>query len=121
MPATVRSVMSQQAVSVRAFTPYKQIVRTRLDYGISAVPVVDEAGRVQGVVSQADLIEKEAQQADGLAASHQPVTWRGRTARLKAHAVSAETLMCRRGPSRLAAGSRRRVSARVCETAFGRA
>jgi CBS-domain-containing membrane protein len=68
-------------------------VRILLDYGISAVPVVDETGRVQGVVSQADLIEKEAQRADGVAASHRPVTWRGRAARLKAHAVSAETLM----------------------------
>ena len=93
MSATVRSVMSQDAVSVRTFTPYKEIVRILLDHGISAVPVVDEAGHLQGVVSQADLIEKEAQQADGAAASHRPVTWRGRAARLKAHAVSAETLM----------------------------
>ena len=93
MPATVRSVMSQDAVSVRAFTPYKQIVRILLDYDISAVPVVDETGRVQGVVSQADLIEKEAQRADGASASHRPVTWRGRSARLKAHAVAADTLM----------------------------
>ena len=92
MSATVRSVMSQDAISVRAFTPYKEIVRILLDYGISAVPVVDETGRVQGVVSQADLIEKEAQRADGFAATHRPVTWRGRAARLKAHAVSAETL-----------------------------
>lgn len=95
MSATVRSVMSQDVVSVRAFTPYKQIVRILLDYGISAVPVVDETGRVQGVVSQADLIEKEAQQANGATASHRPVTWRGRTARMKAHAVSAEMLMTR--------------------------
>jgi CBS domain-containing protein len=95
MSATVGSVMSQQAVSVCALTPYKEIVRILLDYGISAVPVVDETGRVLGVVSQADLIEKEAQQANGAAASHRPVTWRGRTARLKAHAVSAETLMTR--------------------------
>ncbi len=93
MSATVRSVMTQDAVSVRAFTPYKQIVRILLDFGISAVPVVDENGRVQGVVSQADLIEKEALQADGATASHRPVTWRGRAARLKAHAVAADTLM----------------------------
>lgn len=93
MSATVRSVMTSEPVSVRAYTPYKQIVRILLDYGISAVPVVDETGHVLGVVSQADLIEKEAAQARSASAAHRPVTWHSRTARAKAHAVSADTLM----------------------------
>jgi CBS domain-containing protein len=94
MPATVRSVMTSDAVSVRVYTPYKQIVRILLDYGISAVPVVDEAGHVLGVVSQADLIEKEAAQARSTStAAHRPVTWHSRTSHTKAHAVSADTLM----------------------------
>lgn len=93
MSASVRDVMSRDVVSVRAFTPYKRIVQLLLDHGISAVPVVDESGHVTGVVSQADLIEKEARQAPQAVTAHRPVTWYSRTARLKAAAASAHTLM----------------------------
>ncbi len=93
MSATVRSVMTSEAVSVRVYTPYKQIVRVLLDYGISAVPVVDETGHVLGIVSQADLIEKEAALARSTSAAHRPATWHSRASRTKAHAVSADTLM----------------------------
>ncbi len=93
MSATVRSVMTSEAVSVRVYTPYKQIVRVLLDYGISAVPVVDETGHVLGIVSQADLIEKEAAQARSTSPAHRPATWHSRASRTKAHAVSADTLM----------------------------
>ncbi len=93
MSARVRDVMSRDVVSVRAFTPYKQIVRILLDHGISAVPVLDDGGHVTGVVSQADLIEKEARQAAQATASRRPVTWRSRVIRQKATAASAGTLM----------------------------
>lgn len=95
MSATVQSVMSRDVVSVHAFTPFKQIVWILRDHGISAVPVVDEHGHVLGVVSQADLIEKQARKSPTATAAHRPMTWRTRAARLKAHAACADTLMTR--------------------------
>jgi CBS domain-containing protein len=56
---TVGSVMTTPVITVSPDTPFKQIVRTLAEHRISAVPVVDEAGRVTGVVSEADLTRKE--------------------------------------------------------------
>lgn len=56
---TVRSVMTAPVVTVPPDAPFKKIARTLADHHISAVPVVDAAGHVTGVVSEADLIHKE--------------------------------------------------------------
>lgn len=55
---TVRDVMTHKVVSVTEDMPYRQIVQTLAEYAVSAVPVVDVAGRVLGVVSEADLLHK---------------------------------------------------------------
>lgn len=55
---TVRDVMTDRVVSVTETTPYKEIVQILADRAVSAVPVVDEAKRVLGVVSEADLLHK---------------------------------------------------------------
>jgi len=55
---TVRSVMTENVVTVPEDMPYKEIVATLAQHAVSAVPVVDEAGRVVGVVSEADLLHK---------------------------------------------------------------
>jgi CBS domain-containing protein len=88
---TVAEVMTRDVVSVRASTGYKEIVETLADHAVSAVPVVDDEGRVLGVVSEADLLYK-TEYAD------QPSSrlWerkRVRAARGKAAADTAEDLM----------------------------
>lgn len=55
----VRDVMSREVVSVRPETPLKDVARLMIGRGISGVPVVDDAGIVVGVVSEADFIIKE--------------------------------------------------------------
>jgi CBS domain-containing protein len=55
---TVKDVMTDNVVSVREDTSYKEIVETLSRYGVSAVPVVDNDNRVLGVVSEADLLHK---------------------------------------------------------------
>jgi CBS-domain-containing membrane protein len=94
MPNTVvRDVMTSKVVSVTPTTSYKAIVRTLLKHKISAVPVRDGDWHVEGVVSEADLIPKEA-----LADSDQP-GYRELLARhahqtaAKARAVTAGALM----------------------------
>ena len=60
MKAVVRDVMSTHPISVRKATSVKEVaVRLRADR-VSAFPVLDDDGTVVGVVSEADLLVKEA-------------------------------------------------------------
>jgi len=54
----VGDVMTSDVVSVRADTPYREVVNLLLNSRVSAVPVVDRFGRPVGVVSAADLLHK---------------------------------------------------------------
>lgn len=89
----VSDVMTRHVVSILDFTPYKDIVRVLLDHGVSAVPVVDDQRRVRGIVSEADLIEKEAQRVEGYPEPWELLTRRGRDLRSKAEASCAAELM----------------------------
>lgn len=55
---TVRSLMTHNVATVRPGTGFKEIVDTMATERISALPVVDPAGRIVGVVSEADLLHK---------------------------------------------------------------
>jgi CBS-domain-containing membrane protein len=55
---TVKDVMTENVISVTDATPYKEIVQLLAKHAVSAVPVVDSANRVIGVVSEADLLHK---------------------------------------------------------------
>ena len=65
MSATVRDVMTTSVVAVRKDASFKDMAAMLSSRRISAFPVVDEAGRVVGVVSEGDLLVKQAVQADG--------------------------------------------------------
>ena len=60
MNVTVKDVMTTQVVAVRRETTFKEMAAVLRRYRVSALPVVDDAGRVLGVVSEADLLAKEA-------------------------------------------------------------
>ena len=55
---TVRDVMTRDVITVRTDTSFKQIARRLGEHNISALPVLDESGRLAGVVSEADLLPK---------------------------------------------------------------
>ncbi|MFD0147117.1 MULTISPECIES: CBS domain-containing protein [unclassified Streptomyces] len=55
---TVADLMTPTAVAVQPGTSFKEIARLLDEYGITAVPVVDEANRPVGVVSEADLLRR---------------------------------------------------------------
>src|SRR5271166_663092 len=65
MTVTVRDVMTTRVVAVRKEASFKEMAAMLKSSRISAFPVIDGAGRVVGVVSEADLLVKEAVQADG--------------------------------------------------------
>lgn len=54
--ATVADVMTREVVSVRDDAPYRHMVRLLAERHVSALPVVDPAGAVVGIVSEADLL-----------------------------------------------------------------
>jgi CBS domain-containing protein len=60
---TVKSVMTTSVVAVREDAGFKEMVAVMRRRRISAFPVIDASNRVIGVVSEADLLLKEATQA----------------------------------------------------------
>jgi CBS domain-containing protein len=54
-----RDVMTSEVVSVGADTPISEVAKILRDRGISAVPVVDEAGVPIGMASEGDLIGRD--------------------------------------------------------------
>ncbi len=59
MHSLVKDLMTTPVVTVTPQTPFKEIVARLAQHRVSAVPVVDDAGLVLGVVSEADLLLKE--------------------------------------------------------------
>ena len=60
MGSTVKDVMTTQVVAVRQAASFKEMVVKMRDSRVSAFPVLDDGGRVIGVVSEADMLNKEA-------------------------------------------------------------
>lgn len=87
---TVKDMMTTEVVAVRRETTFKEMAAVLRRYRVSALPVVDGAGRVLGVVSEADLLAKEALADSGPVAElvhHQDVR--------KAEGLTAGDLMTR--------------------------
>jgi CBS domain-containing protein len=91
-PATtlVQDVMVTRVISVTEGAGYKDIVTLLRRHRVSAVPVLDAAGRVTGVVSEADLLMKQT--APALPVGAVRLAWRLRE-RSKASACTAAELM----------------------------
>ena len=66
-----RDLMTPDVVTVPPETPVMAMARLLADRGISAVPVVDAAGAVLGIVTEADLIRRLAGEED------KPSSWFG--------------------------------------------
>ncbi|WP_225829883.1 CBS domain-containing protein [Streptomyces sp. NK08204] len=60
--STVGDVMTRDVVTIRPDTPFKEITSVLSTHGISAVPVADERGAPMGLVSETDLLRKQAAQ-----------------------------------------------------------
>jgi CBS domain-containing protein len=58
--ATVKDVMTTEVVAVRSGATFKEMVAALRRYRVSAFPVIDEHEKVIGIVSEADLLAKEA-------------------------------------------------------------
>jgi CBS domain-containing protein len=59
----VRDIMTTAVVTATADTSFQELVELMLHHGVSGIPVVDGDGRPVGIVTEADLIAKEAYQS----------------------------------------------------------
>jgi CBS domain-containing protein len=50
--------MTSPAAYVEIETPLKEVARLMLEAGLAAVPVVDEAGNLAGIISEGDLVRR---------------------------------------------------------------
>ncbi|MGE5288633.1 MAG: CBS domain-containing protein [Micromonosporaceae bacterium] len=93
MSSAVKDVMTTNVVAVRETAGYKTIVIAMRSGRMSAFPVLDAADRVVGVVSEADLLLKEARPGS-VTRPGRPVLAVGRRGpRAKAAGVTASELM----------------------------
>jgi len=59
MPKTVADVMSRDPIVVRAETPLKEAIQILAERHISGLPVVDDVGKLVGIISETDLMWQE--------------------------------------------------------------
>ena len=92
---TVKDVMTPSVVAVREDADFKEMVTVMRSRRVSAFPVLDAVDRVIGVVSEADLLAKEAEEAaPGLPQGVIRRAWR-MADRSKAAGVTAAEVMTR--------------------------
>ncbi len=93
MNSTVKDVMTRSVVAVRETAGYKDIVTVMRRRRVSAFPVLDSDDHVVGVVSEADLLLKEAVPAARSTTAIPPWAVSRRKERAKATGVTAAELM----------------------------
>lgn len=80
-PRTAADIMHADVVTVRNNQTIKELAQVLIDHRITGAPVLDESGRLVGVVSQTDLVrrQRESDEAVEVPAYHQSLDrWLGR-------------------------------------------
>lgn len=92
MHAYVRDVMTTGVVAVRADTPYREMTAMFRKLRVSGFPVIDDDGKVTGVVSETDLLAVAAEDPDP-GAYPAPRGWRPHHKQLTVGEATAGDLM----------------------------
>ena len=62
--ASAGEIMTTNIVAARPDMPVRDVAKLLLDHGISAAPVIDAAGNLLGIVSEGDLISRNAERTE---------------------------------------------------------
>ncbi|MEV7389753.1 MULTISPECIES: CBS domain-containing protein [unclassified Streptomyces] len=93
----VGAVMTTEVIRAERGTPFKEVARLLGEHRISGLPVVDGSGRVVGVVSETDLMIRQAETPDPWLPARRHrlagLTPGGRRRAAKARALAANRLM----------------------------
>src|SRR6201996_1878296 len=92
MNSTVKDVMTTHVIAVRLNATYKEMTARLREQRVSAFPVLDDDNKVIGIVSEADLLTREALEGE-LPSVYRTVTRHRET--VKAAALTAAALMTR--------------------------
>ncbi len=92
MQRTVQDVMTRDVVVAHESTPFHELVELLRRHRVNALPVVDDACHVLGIVCESDLVLKEVQTLKG-PCDPQELTSRHRLERAKAAATTAAQVM----------------------------
>lgn len=111
MQTRVRDVMTTEVVAVEEKTAFKDVVQVMRRARVSAVPVLDSTGRVCGVLSESDLLVK---QADPDAAEEVRLSPRRRREQRKAEGAVAGELMSSPPVTTTPAASVKEAATRMC-------
>lgn len=103
---SVADLMTPTAVSVQRGTPFKEIARLLKEFDISAVPVVDEADRPVGIVSEADLLRKRSS-GSGTNTAADLMTRASTASSTWSTSSTTHRTTCRSAPERPPSGRRR--------------
>jgi len=93
MKAAVRDVMSSLPMAVLETTPFREIAGRLRECRVSAFPVLGADGKVRGVVSEADLLVKEAMLGEPTGVGGFLAGIAHHAARAKARGITAADLM----------------------------
>ncbi|MFQ5850446.1 MAG: CBS domain-containing protein [Candidatus Binatia bacterium] len=61
-----KDIMTKSVITATPLTPVKKLARILSENNISGAPVVNQKGRVLGIVSEADIVGKSAKQVKGI-------------------------------------------------------
>src|SRR6266568_6861887 len=56
---TAAEIMTREVVTVTRETSIRELAKIFAERGISSIPVVDEAGKLIGIVTETDLVEQD--------------------------------------------------------------
>ncbi|MFG3479484.1 CBS domain-containing protein [Streptomyces sp. NPDC047980] len=89
----VGGLMTGEVVSVVPSTPFKEVAKRLAEHDISGLPVLDEDDRVVGVVSETDLLVRQALAANTVRGPRQPGAGIGAGSRDERDAITAGRMM----------------------------
>ena len=61
---TVEEVMTRDVITVSPTTPIHKAARLMVEHGVSGLPVVDDDGRLVGIISEGDLILRQTRREE---------------------------------------------------------
>lgn len=85
---TVEDVMTRDVVTVDPQASFREAVRLIQERHVDALPVVDDTGRVVGMIGESDLLLKEEQL--GLGRAHVGLPWQQRRDRARGSATTVQ-------------------------------
>jgi len=64
-----KEIMTERVISVPSDAPVKDLAKLLMDHSVSGVPVIDNNGKILGIVSEADLLAKKGKLAKDIMSS----------------------------------------------------